>query len=73
MEIYDKLYVNWSDKLKGNPDNRYRSKYYRFHRDHGHATESCQILKDEIKYLIRRGHLNKYKKKIIEEQPDKQK
>ena len=36
------------------------TKYYEFHRDHGHWTDDCIQLKKEIKFLIRRGHLRCY-------------
>ncbi|KAL5583362.1 hypothetical protein UlMin_015804 [Ulmus minor] len=36
------------------------TKYCRYHRDIGHVTEECRVLKDEIKRLIQRGQLRNY-------------
>ncbi|XP_056692047.1 uncharacterized protein [Spinacia oleracea] len=45
--------------------NKYRDpkKYCDFHRDHGHLTEECTHLKDNIEDLIRRGYLTQFKAK----------
>ncbi|XP_058780878.1 uncharacterized protein LOC131654974 [Vicia villosa] len=40
-----------------------KSKFYRFHKGHGHNTEDCIHLKDAIEILIREGHLKQYAKK----------
>ncbi|KAL5565783.1 hypothetical protein UlMin_028947 [Ulmus minor] len=36
------------------------TKYCRYHRDIGHVTEECRVLKDEIERLIQRGQLRNY-------------
>ncbi|XP_058774402.1 uncharacterized protein LOC131648685 [Vicia villosa] len=40
-----------------------KSKFCQFHEGHGHNTADCIHLKDEIKILIREGHLKQYAKK----------
>ncbi|XP_030936073.1 uncharacterized protein LOC115961195 [Quercus lobata] len=39
------------------------NKYCQFHKDHGHNTEDCRDLKEQIEELIRKGKLQKYVKK----------
>ena len=46
--------------MKMKPSKRDITKYYEFHRDHGHRTYNLIQLKKEIEFLIRRGHLRRY-------------
>lgn len=60
--------VRWPSKLNLNKASRRdKTKYYRFHEDHGHTTEECQQLKDKIERLIRDDTLQKFTKKDREE------
>ncbi|XP_073117756.1 uncharacterized protein [Elaeis guineensis] len=60
MEIKGKEYLRRPLPLKAKGlDQR---KYCRFHRGHGHNTEQCIQLKDEIEALIRRGYLDKFRR-----------
>ena len=60
MEIEGEEYLRRPPPLKAKGlDHR---KYCRFHRSHGHDTEQCIHLKDEIENLIRRGYLGKFRK-----------
>ncbi|XP_022876920.1 uncharacterized protein LOC111395142 [Olea europaea var. sylvestris] len=60
MEINDMKELKWPASMKSSPDNRDRSKYCEFHRDHGHTTEDCKALQQEIEALIKRGFLSNY-------------
>ncbi|XP_010682229.1 uncharacterized protein LOC104897103 [Beta vulgaris subsp. vulgaris] len=41
--------------------NRDKSKWCDFHGDHGHLTDDCRHLKDNLEDLIRRGYFSQYK------------
>ncbi|GFS44223.1 hypothetical protein Acr_00g0089230 [Actinidia rufa] len=59
-EIKYEEFVKWPGKIKTDPQKRNRNKYCEFHRDHGHNTEDCFQLKEQITDLIKRGYLRKY-------------
>ncbi|CAI9781010.1 unnamed protein product [Fraxinus pennsylvanica] len=60
MEIRDMKELKWPPRLRSLPGARDKSKYYDYHKDHGHTTEECLILQREIEALIRRGFLKAY-------------
>ncbi|XP_022858555.1 uncharacterized protein LOC111379427 [Olea europaea var. sylvestris] len=55
MEIKDLKELKWPPRMPSLPKNRDRTKYCDFHRDHGHTTERCLALKQQIEVHIRRG------------------
>ena len=62
-QIKDEYYLKWPRPLHSSPNVRDKNKYCQFHKDHGHYTEDCRDLKEQIGELIRKGKLQKYVKK----------
>ena len=60
MQIKDNLSLKWPKKMKGDPNKRNQNKHCRFHKDHGHDTDECFNLKQQIKNLIRQGKLRNF-------------
>ena len=63
MQIKDEHYLKWPRPLHSSPHARDKNKYCHFHKDHGHYTEDCRDLKEQIEELIRKRKLQKYVKK----------
>ncbi|GAV86696.1 hypothetical protein CFOL_v3_30122 [Cephalotus follicularis] len=55
----DKVPIQWPEKMRSPAENRDVEKYCRYHHDHGHDTEKCRQLKNQIEDLTRKGHLRK--------------
>ena len=62
-EIRDEPSLKWPKPLYSAPGLRDKRKYCRFHKDHGHYTEDCRDLKEQIEELIRNGKLQQYVKR----------
>ena len=60
MQIKDNSSLKWLEKMKGNPNECNKNKYYCFHRDHGHETDKCYDLKHQIEDFIRQGKLRNF-------------
>ena len=63
MQIKDELNLKWPKPLSSSSRKRDLKKYCRFHKDHGHYTDECRDLKEQIEELILRGKLQKFVKK----------
>ena len=63
MQIKDELSLKWPKPLSSSSRKRDLKKYCRFHKDHGHYTDECRDLKEQIEELILRGKLQKFVKK----------
>lgn len=55
VHILDDPSVKWPDRIHAPPKKRSHDKYYHFHWDHGHDTNDCFDLKEQIEALIQRG------------------
>ena len=56
-QIKGEHYLKWPRPLHSSPNIRDKNKYCRFHKDHGHYTEDCRDLKEQIEELIWKGKL----------------
>uniref|UniRef100_A0A2N9G201 Integrase catalytic domain-containing protein n=1 Tax=Fagus sylvatica TaxID=28930 RepID=A0A2N9G201_FAGSY len=65
------LHFGGQVKIRSDPNNRPKNLYCRFHRDHGHLTEECVALKEQIETLIRQGKLQKYVSRPTNTRPAK--
>ncbi|XP_075521502.1 uncharacterized protein LOC142554718 [Primulina tabacum] len=57
--------------MKENSKRQQSDKYRRFHKDKGHATEDCFVLRAEIEKLIKRGYLGSFVDKSQNQQNNK--
>ena len=62
IQIKDEYYLKWPRPLHSSPHIHNKNKYCHFHKDHGHYTEDCRDLKEQIEELIQKGKLQKYVK-----------
>ena len=58
-----------ADPMKGSRGKRDMTMYCQYHKDHGHTTEECRQLKDEIEGLISRGYLRQYVRNRADQLP----
>ena len=57
MQIRDNPSLQWPKPISTPAEKRDKNKYCRFHLDHGHRTDECRHLKDQVETLILQGKL----------------
>ena len=58
--IKNKPFFRWPNKMGGDPSWRNQTLYCTYHRDKGHTTEQCRVLKDHLGQLVKAGHLKEF-------------
>lgn len=60
MQVANEPSLKWSAKIKALPERRARDKYCDFHQDHGHTTEACYELIQQIELPFSQGKLRQF-------------
>ena len=58
--IKNKTYFQWLGKMSGDSARRNQSLYCTYHREKGHTTKQCRVLKDHLEQLVKAGHLKEF-------------
>nr|XP_023874860.1 uncharacterized protein LOC111987379 [Quercus suber] len=62
--IIDKIkhepYFKWLNRMGGDPSRRNQNLYCTYHKDKGHTTEQCRVLKDHLRQLAKAGYLKEF-------------
>ena len=59
-QIKNKSYFRWPNKMGGDLSRRNQNLYCTYHRDKGHTTEQCRVLKDNLEQLVKVGYLKEF-------------
>ena len=58
--IKNKPFFRWPKKMGEDPSRRNQNLYCTYHRDKGHTTKQCRVLKDHLGQLVKAGHLKEF-------------
>ena len=58
--IKNEPFFRWPNKMGRDPSQRNQNLYYTYHRDKGHTTKQCRMLKDHLGQLAKAGHLKEF-------------
>ena len=59
-KIQGRPYFRWPDPMQGDPSTRDQTKFCSYHREGGHKTEECRILRSHLEKLVQDGHLQEF-------------
>ena len=59
-QIKNEPFFRWPNKMGGNPSRRNQNLYCTYHRDKGHMTEQCRMLKDHLGQLVKAEDLKEF-------------
>ncbi|XP_075654891.1 uncharacterized protein LOC142625067 [Castanea sativa] len=58
--IKNESYFKRPNRMAGDLSRRNQNLYCSYHRDKGHTTEQCRVLKDHLEQLVKAGHLKEF-------------
>ena len=58
--IKNEPYFRWPNKMRDDLSRRNQNLYCTYHRDKGHTTEQCRVLKDHLGQLVNAGYLKEF-------------
>ncbi|XP_075658748.1 uncharacterized protein LOC142628557 [Castanea sativa] len=58
--IKNEPYFRWPNKMEDYPSRRNQNLYCTYHKDKGHTTEQCRVLKDHLEQFVKAGHLKEF-------------
>ena len=59
-QIKNESFFRWPNKMGGDPSRRNQNLYCTYHRDKGHTTEQCRVLKDHLGQLVKARYLKEF-------------
>ncbi|GAA0163026.1 hypothetical protein LIER_18998 [Lithospermum erythrorhizon] len=68
-QVRDKRIFPIPGRMRGNTGKRDQNLYCKYHREQGHDTNDCRILRMEIERLIQRGQLREFTREKGHEKP----
>ena len=58
--VKSRLFFRWPSKMRGDSFRRNQNLCCTYHRDKGHTTEQCWVLKDHLRKLVKAGYLKEF-------------